>query len=108
MMIRMKSLKFYFVKLSLVIMSACLLVSCAKQDKIAETNAQTQTTETKTVNEKPIANQAEEKGFKKTMTGLQIKDEKVGTGTEAKTGQTVSVHYTGTLYPEGTKFDSSV
>ncbi|HLM74098.1 MAG TPA: FKBP-type peptidyl-prolyl cis-trans isomerase [Polyangiaceae bacterium] len=37
---------------------------------------------------------------------LQIEDLKVGTGAEAKAGQTVSVHYTGTL-TNGTKFDSS-
>lgn len=39
--------------------------------------------------------------------GLQIKDEVVGTGTEAVKGSTVSVHYVGTL-TNGTKFDSSV
>ncbi|MBX4198104.1 FKBP-type peptidyl-prolyl cis-trans isomerase [Candidatus Parcubacteria bacterium] len=37
---------------------------------------------------------------------LQITDEKVGTGAEAKTGSTVSVHYTGT-FANGQKFDSS-
>lgn len=37
---------------------------------------------------------------------LETKDELVGTGAEAKTGDTVSVHYTGTLM-NGKKFDSS-
>jgi FKBP-type peptidyl-prolyl cis-trans isomerase len=37
---------------------------------------------------------------------LQIEDLKVGTGAEAKPGQSVSVHYTGTL-TNGSKFDSS-
>jgi peptidylprolyl isomerase len=41
-----------------------------------------------------------------TPSGLQYEDIKVGTGAEAKKGQTVSVHYTGTL-ENGTKFDSS-
>jgi FKBP-type peptidyl-prolyl cis-trans isomerase len=37
---------------------------------------------------------------------LQIIDDVVGTGKEAKSGDTVSVHYTGTLM-NGTVFDSS-
>ena len=37
---------------------------------------------------------------------LQIKDEKEGTGAAVKTGDTVVIHYTGTL-TDGTKFDSS-
>lgn len=37
---------------------------------------------------------------------LSMEDLKVGTGTEAKAGKTVSVHYVGTL-TSGKKFDSS-
>ncbi len=37
---------------------------------------------------------------------LQIEDTKVGTGTEAKSGKPVTVHYVGTL-TNGSKFDSS-
>ncbi len=37
---------------------------------------------------------------------LQIEDQVQGTGAEAKTGQRVSVHYTGWL-TDGKKFDSS-
>ena len=37
---------------------------------------------------------------------LQIEELQVGTGAEAKSGQSVSVHYTGTL-TDGKKFDSS-
>ena len=39
-------------------------------------------------------------------TQLDIKDEVVGSGKEAKAGNTVAVHYTGTLM-NGTEFDSS-
>ena len=47
------------------------------------------------------------------ITSLQISNGKVGTGTEATSGKTVSVHYTGWLYDpktadhKGKKFDSS-
>lgn len=48
--------------------------------------------------------------FVTTPSGLKYKDEVVGTGPEPKTGQSVSVHYTGWLYQDGQKgrkFDSS-
>ncbi|MBI5323796.1 MAG: FKBP-type peptidyl-prolyl cis-trans isomerase [Ignavibacteriae bacterium] len=48
-----------------------------------------------------------ETGMITTPSGLQYQDMKVGTGTEAKSGSKVSVHYVGTL-TDGTKFDSSV
>src|SRR6476620_9391983 len=41
-----------------------------------------------------------------TKSGLKYTDETVGTGKEAKAGDTVDVHYTGWL-KDGTKFDSS-
>jgi peptidylprolyl isomerase len=42
-----------------------------------------------------------------TPSGLKYVDLKIGTGAQPKPGQTVLVHYTGTLL-DGTKFDSSV
>ena len=42
----------------------------------------------------------------KTASGLQFQDVAVGTGAEARGGQTAVVHYTGWL-TNGTKFDSS-
>ena len=41
------------------------------------------------------------------MAELVIEELQLGTGTEAATGKTVDVHYTGWL-TDGTKFDSSV
>jgi len=48
--------------------------------------------------------------MKTNPSGLQYEDEEVGSGPEAKAGQSVSVHYTGWLYEngvQGKKFDSS-
>ena len=41
-------------------------------------------------------------------TELQIIDIKQGNGPMAEKGQEVRVHYTGTIYPSGEKFDSSL
>ena len=48
--------------------------------------------------------------FTTTASGLQFEDTVVGTGTEAKPGVNVTVHYTGWLFNDGVqgaKFDSS-
>lgn len=45
--------------------------------------------------------------WRKTASGLEIQELTVGSGAEAKPGNTVSVHYTGWLL-DGSKFDSSV
>lgn len=55
---------------------------------------------------KDHAKAAETKGLTQ-VTELKIEDMKVGTGTEAKSGKQVKVHYTGWL-TDGKKFDSSV
>jgi FKBP-type peptidyl-prolyl cis-trans isomerase len=49
-----------------------------------------------------------EKKVVKTASGLQYEELKEGTGPAAKAGDTVSVHYTGTLAADGKKFDSSL
>ena len=41
-----------------------------------------------------------------TPSGLQVRDDSLGSGQEAKAGDHVAVHYTGTL-TDGKKFDSS-
>jgi FKBP-type peptidyl-prolyl cis-trans isomerase len=46
-------------------------------------------------------------GEVRTASGLKYIDEVVGTGESPKSGQTVTVHYTGTL-EDGTKFESSL
>ena len=62
----------------------------------------------------PVATMAQKAGGKKeggqvvkTESGLEYVDLVVGTGQEAKAGQTATVHYTGWLV-DGKKFDSSV
>jgi FKBP-type peptidyl-prolyl cis-trans isomerase len=65
----------------------------------------------------PVTGFGEDKKMEKTQaevvttaSGLKYRDDKVGTGAEAKPGQSVTVHYTGWLDKDGTpgaKFDSS-
>ena len=43
-----------------------------------------------------------------TASGLQYDDTVVGSGKRAEAGRTVSVHYTGWLYENGTRAPSSI
>lgn len=55
----------------------------------------------------PGADTSKESKIVVTPSGLKYEDIAVGTGEQAVSGDTVKVHYTGTL-EDGTKFDSSV
>lgn len=93
-------------KLSSLLLAGTLLVGSAfagdpaaapKTTKAAKTTKAKTTTTGKATMSKEIT----------TASGLKYVDEKVGTGAQPKNGQTVVVHYTGTLL-DGKKFDSSV
>src|SRR6476469_6022367 len=55
------------------------------------------------------SNEVDPTAFKVTgaVQSLQVTDETVGTGDEAHAGDTVKVHYKGTIAQSGVKFDSS-
>ena len=55
-----------------------------------------------------VDGQDKEKKLVTTASGLQYEEIKEGTGTAAKAGDNVEVHYTGWLKSDQTKFDSSV
>jgi peptidylprolyl isomerase len=106
----------------------CLIVACTQLFDTQQTSNAGQTTSTpsiaatessvtvastpSSVTATPTASSTPKKtttGANKVVTtssGLKYTELKVGTGATPKTGQTVLVHYTGTL-ENGTKFDSS-
>jgi peptidylprolyl isomerase len=94
-----------FLSIGLLVSSAALLtpriaLSEEKASMSAEINPQGQPAKTTKV---PAAKPAKVR----TASGLEYIDTVVGTGESPKTGQRVTVHYTGTL-KDGKKFDSSV
>lgn len=69
------------------------------------TNSPTNSVPTPTIVQS-LGQSASGSGFTTFPDGLKIKDLRVGTGQEVKSGDTVTVNYIGTL-SDGTKFDSS-
>jgi FKBP-type peptidyl-prolyl cis-trans isomerase len=86
-----------FIAVSIAASAALVMSACTKKEDTAATTAATNTTTTTAATAPTGAS----------VTELKIEDSKVGTGTEAVAGKTVSVHYTGYL-TDGKKFDSSV
>lgn len=93
------------IKYAIVLSCATILAACNPDNSNTDSTRATQshaadTTKSSSASSTPAAQ-------------LSITDVKVGTGKEAKAGQTVIVHYTGWLYDEnsadhhGQKFDSS-
>jgi FKBP-type peptidyl-prolyl cis-trans isomerase len=97
-----------------LVVAALLLTACAKlteppKPEPAEPE-QKQAPTAKPADQKPQEQQpqpaASAPPAAPTNEKLEIKDLQVGKGAEAKTGDTVSVHYVGTL-PDGKEFDQS-
>ena len=82
--------------------SVILLFGAACQNRIPEPESRTASTLTSSQEPAPSASSGAP-----VVAGLKREDLKEGTGPAAKTGDTVSVHYTGTLL-SGEQFDSSV
>jgi FKBP-type peptidyl-prolyl cis-trans isomerase len=82
-------------KLSALLALPVLLSACGAP-AVSNSITSTDTEPTMTTNDSKLT----------TVTELKIEDEVVGTGAEAKAGDTVEVNYLGTL-TDGTKFDSS-
>ena len=80
----------------------------SKTDSKTSTNpADTKTSETKNTTKPMTDDQAKPATDNQNDNGLIIKDELVGTGTEVKSGDTITINYTGKLL-DGTVFDSSL
>ena len=85
--------------LALILAALMLVAACGDSDSGDGTDVGGQPTEAP-------AGDCEE-GIVETDSGLKYEETECGTGEEAGRGDTVAVHYTGTL-EDGTEFDSSV
>lgn len=98
------------------LISVCYLMVGCPEEGVPKASTTAQTTATPVVTSTAVTIPASPTATPTTTTstgkvittpsGLKYEDLKVGTGATPKTGQTVSVQYTGTL-ENGTKFDSS-
>ena len=98
--------------ISLLIVAALVLVGCSKKTPEETVTAKPEEPIAAKPEAEPTAATPEKvpvkgkDGWVTLPSGLKYKDKKVGTGAEAKTGDTVSVHYKGWL-DSGTVFDTS-
>lgn len=100
--------------ISVAVMAACVLVLVVAQRLTPPVEAapppatmvQPQGMMAEAVSEEPPSEMQADSDYTTTSSGLQYRDLEEGTGATPQPGQTVTVHYTGTL-EDGTKFDSS-
>lgn len=83
-------------------LSGIVIWEMAKGDKTSSDQADTAAIQQQ-LQEQLQAQQSNQEGAK-----LETTDIQVGTGAEAVDGKNVTVHYTGTLKSDGSKFDSSL
>ena len=93
-------------KSTILIIAALILTFAAAADAQVRRRPPVRRPVAKAPVKKPMSDPNLTSGSVKTASGLVFVLTKKGTGGQAKAGDTVSVHYTGTL-TDGTKFDSS-